>query len=147
MYYIFNIRWTSRRIEACYRSSSLTGTWESKIVLDSTLSGASGGVAQGGIVSTPDGTWYAMLFQDHGAVGRVPVLVPVIWADNWSIMGVNGAAPTTVTVPLASSAIKTALLTSDDFNETMLGLNWQWNHNPDNIAKNCWSRLLWGSSD
>ena len=35
------------------------------------------GVAQGGIVDTPDGEWYAMLFQDHGAVGRIPVLVPM----------------------------------------------------------------------
>jgi xylan 1,4-beta-xylosidase len=136
MYYIFNIRWTSRRIESCYRSSSLTGTWEGKIVLNSTLSGASGGVAQGGIFSTADGTWYAMLFQDHGAVGRAPVLVPVTWTNNWPIMGVNGAAPVTMTIPLSTSSIKTALLTSDDFNETKLGLNWQWNHNPDN---NNWS--------
>ena len=138
MYYIFIIRWpaNSRRIEACYRSSSLTGAWESKIVLDSTLSGASGGVAQGGVVSTADGYWYAMLFQDHGAVGRCPVLVPIAWTDNWPIMGVNGGAPVTMTIPLSPSSIKTALLISDDFNQTKLGLNWQWNHNPDN---NYWS--------
>jgi len=149
-YYIFNIRWTSRRIESCYRSSSLTGTWEGKVVLNSTLSGASGGVAQGGIFNTPDGAWYAMLFQDHGAVGRVPVLVPVTWTDNWPIMGVNGAAPSTLTIPLANSSIKTALLTSDDFNKMKLGLNWQWNHNPDNnnwslSARSGYLRLTTGS--
>ena len=30
------------------------------------------GVAQGGIVDTPEGDWYAVLFQDSGAVGRIP---------------------------------------------------------------------------
>jgi hypothetical protein len=136
MYYIFNIRWTERRIESCYRASNLAGAWEGKVVFNSTLSGASGGVAQGGVISTADGHWYAMLFQDHGAVGRVPVLVPVTWSNNWPVLGVNQAAPVTMTVPLAPSSFKTALLTSDDFNQTKPGLNWQWNHNPDN---NCWS--------
>ena len=31
------------------------------------------GVAQGGLIDTPDGKWYALLFQDNAAVGRVPV--------------------------------------------------------------------------
>jgi beta-xylosidase len=78
MYYIFNIRWTERRIESCYRASNLAGAWEGKVVFNSTLSGASGGVAQGGVISTADGHWYAMLFQDHGAVGRPRKVLRII---------------------------------------------------------------------
>lgn len=35
------------------------------------------GIAGGGFVDTPEGDWYSVLFQDRGAVGRMPVLVPV----------------------------------------------------------------------
>ncbi|HOA00151.1 glycoside hydrolase 43 family protein [Ruminococcus sp.] len=77
-YYIFIIAWPSGsgRTEYCYRSKDLLGTYESKVVLSSGVGSYGGGAAQGGIVDTPDGKWYGMLFQDHGAVGRIPVLVP-----------------------------------------------------------------------
>ena len=45
------------------------------------------GVAQGGLIDTPAGDWYALLFQDHGAVGRTPFLVPVKWEEGWPILG------------------------------------------------------------
>ena len=51
------------------------------------------GVAQGGVVDTPEGRWYAMLFQDHGAVGRMPVLVPVTWQDGLPMFGREGKVP------------------------------------------------------
>ncbi len=55
------------------------------------------GVAQGGLIDTPEGDWFALLFQDHGAVGRTPFLVPVKWEDGWPVMGVDGKVPTTLT--------------------------------------------------
>jgi beta-xylosidase len=137
MYYIFLIQWPSsghrRRIEWCYRSRNLLEGYEGKIVLDDDLGYHNKGVAQGGIFNTPDGSWYAMLFQDHDAVGRIPVLLPVTWTGGWPEMGVNGKAPQTPAVPLP--AAETApLVTSDEFNQKkdILGLQWQWNHNPDN---------------
>jgi beta-xylosidase len=140
IYYIFLIQWpksgTARRIEWCYRSKKLLKGYEGRIVLDDDMGYHNKGVAQGGIVDLPDGQWYAMLFQDHDAVGRIPVLVPVTWTDNWPIMGVNGKVPVEMKIPLTPSSKKTALLTSDDFDQTKPGLNWQWNHNPDNA---CWS--------
>jgi len=136
MYYVFLIRWPSggKRLEMCYRSSNLLSGYQSQVLLDDDLGYNNKGVAQGGIVSLPDGKWYGMLFQDHDSVGRIPVLVPVTWTNNWPVMGVNGKAPATMTIPLAPSGKKTALLTSDEFTQTQLGLNWQWNHNPNNSA-------------
>ncbi|OUM66339.1 glycoside hydrolase family 43 protein [Piromyces sp. E2] len=72
-YYIFIIAWPSGkgRIEICYRSRNLFGNYENKTVLDSGVGSYSSGVAQGGIVQTPDGKWYGLLFQDHGSGSRV----------------------------------------------------------------------------
>lgn len=135
-YYIFVIAWpsNSRRIELCYRSKELLGTYEGKTVLNSGLGTYGGGVAQGGIVDTPDGKWYGLLFQDHGSVGRIPVLVPVTWENDWPMMGVNGEAP--LKLELDSDYTGTQLAKDDDFtySSNALALEWQWNHNPDNTA-------------
>lgn len=135
-YYVFIIAWPngSGRIELCYRSKSLTGNFEGKTVLNSGLGTYGSGVAQGGIVDTPDGKWYALLFQDHGAVGRIPVLVPFKWENDWPVMGVNGKAPITLTVD--GDYKGTQMAKDDDFtyDANKLMLEWQWNHNPDNTA-------------
>lgn len=137
-YYVFVIAWPSGkpRIELCYRSRTLDGNWEGKTVLQSGLGTYGSGVAQGGVVSTPEGDWYALLFQDHGSVGRVPVLVPFTWENDWPVMGVDGKAPVTLTVPDGYRGTQMAV--SDDFSysSNKLNLLWQWNHNPDN---NAWS--------
>lgn len=66
-YYLFFISWPSgdQRTEWCYCSKSLTGEWEERRVFHN------GGIAQGGIIDTQNGDWYAMLFKDSGAVGRI----------------------------------------------------------------------------
>ncbi|HAG14881.1 MAG TPA: glycoside hydrolase family 43 [Ruminococcus sp.] len=144
-YYVFVIAWPSRsgRIELCYRSKSLTGTFEGQKVLDSGLGTYGSGVAQGGVIDTPDGDWYALLFQDHGSVGRVPVLVPFTWENDWPVMGKGGKAPVTLTVPDGYTG--TALAADDDFSYSAnkLGLLWQWNHNPDNSAWSVTDRPGW----
>lgn len=135
-YYIFVIAWpsNSKRIELCYRSKELLGTYEGKTILNSGLGTYGSGVAQGGIVDTPDGKWYGLLFQDHGSVGRIPVLVPVTWENNWPMMGVNGEVP--LTLEIDSDYAGTQLAKDDDFtySSNKLDLEWQWNHNPDNTA-------------
>ena len=143
-YYIFIIAWPSGtgRVEICYRSKSLTGNWENKTVLDSNLGSYNSGCAQGGIVETPDGKWYGLLFQDHGSVGRIPVLVPVTWQNDWPMMGVNGKAPLTLEL---GSGKGTDLAGDDSFDYTSndLALEWQWNHNPDNSAWSVTEREGW----
>ena len=137
-YYIFIIAWPSGsgRIEIAYRSRQLMGTYESKTILNSGVGSYSGGAAQGAIINTPSGQWYGFVFQDHGGVGRVPVITPMTWVDDWPIMGVNGKVP--VTIELEGTYTGNSMAKSDDFEytENKLALEWQWNHNPDN---NSWS--------
>lgn len=74
-----------------------------------------------------------MLFQDHEAVGRVPVLMPCRWVDGWPMLGdENGKVPPVMEKPIKGYEGKTELVVSDDFEDTKLDLTWQWNHNPDN---------------
>ena len=143
-YYVFNISWPSGKPRTQYvsRSKSLNGPWESRIVLQDNFEYI-GGVAQGSIIDTSDGKWYGLLFQDHGAVGRCPVLVPVNWIEGWPMMGTNGKVPKIMNKPMNTDEVKTIVKT-DEFDgvgsegtySSGLGLVWQWNHNPDN---NNWS--------
>ncbi|MBQ3027436.1 MAG: glycoside hydrolase 43 family protein, partial [Lachnospiraceae bacterium] len=148
-YYLFFIHWPRNglRTQACFYADSLQGEFIGGDVLSSDLDGIHSGVAQGGIVDTPEGDWYSVMFQDHGAVGRIPVLVPVTWENVFPVFGTDGTAPKQVTV----SAEKTGyeyepLLQSDDFkvpanlsNEDRARLYgsfgfksvWQFNHEPD----------------
>ena len=145
-YYIFGIAWPSGhgRLEFVYRSKSLTGNWEGKTILDSGVGSYGSGLAQGGIIETPDGKWYGLLFQDHGAVGRIPSLVPVTWQDGWPMMGVNGKAPVTLTFD-TDEFTGSSLACSDDFSYSSndLKLEWQWNHNPDNKSWSVTERDGW----
>ena len=135
-YYIFVIAWPSGsgRIELCYRSKDLLGTYEGKTILNSGVGTYGSGVAQGGIVDTPEGNWYGLLFQDHGSVGRIPVLVPVTWENGWPMMGVGGKVP--VTLEIDGGFTGTQLAKDDDFTYSAndLALEWQWNHNPDHTS-------------
>lgn len=162
-YYLIYIEWPSegnkRRREICYRSTELLGPYERKIILDDDMEFANQGVAQGGLLDDGAGNWYAMLFQDHFAVGRIPYLMPVTWEDNWPMIGIKGRVPREFEIELPwesedamsgdskgggmrfSDEQKYALVISDDFyyEEDKLALQWQWNHNPDNA--------LWSVTD
>ncbi|MDF2804555.1 MAG: glycoside hydrolase [Anaerocolumna sp.] len=139
MYYLLYIEWPrdghGRRREICYRANNLMGPYERKIIFDDDMGYRNKGIAQGAIFDTPEGNWYAMLFQDHDSVGRIPYILPVTWEDGWPIIGLEEKAPKEYYVPLAE-AETTPLVINDEFNEfnNKLSLNWQWNHNPDNTA-------------
>ncbi len=134
-YYLFNITWPrgGMRTVVIHRADKLTGPWEGRVALQDL------GVAQGGLIDKPDGTWYAYLFRDFGAVGRIPYLVPVKWQDGWPVFGVDGKVPEKLNLPANKSLIP-GMVASDEFSrkkgEAALPLVWQWNHNPDN---NLWS--------
>jgi beta-xylosidase len=130
-YYLFNITWPkgNMRTVVIHRADNISGPWEGKIGLQDL------GVAQGGLIDTPDGNWWAYLFRDYGSVGRVPYLVPVKWEHGWPVIGVHGTVPETLGLPTNNSLIP-GIVASDEFtrkkNEPALPLVWQWNHNPDN---------------
>ena len=121
-YYVFNIGWPAGhgRLEMCHRNKSLSSTgWESKIILEANFqnNGVSAGVAQGAVIDTPDGKWYGFMFQDHGAIGRTPVLTDCVWKDGWPMLGKDGDGKTVeakMTLPATGSSIK-SLVKSDEF--------------------------------
>lgn len=128
-YYVFNICWPSGggRTQICHRSKSIGGPYEGKVVLNNK------GVAQGSYVQMKDGSYMGVLFQDNGSVGRSPWLVPVTWQNDWPVYN-NNVAPSSFDMPNvpASNANGTGFVTSDDFSDEKMKLEWQWNHNPDN---------------
>lgn len=137
-YYLFNISWPrgGMRTVLIHRADKITGPWEGRVALQDL------GVAQGGLIDTPDGRWFAYLFRDFGGVGRIPYLVPVKWENGWPVLGENGKVPETLDLPANKSLIP-GIVASDDFTrkkgDAALPLVWQWNHNPDNA--------LWSVSD
>jgi beta-xylosidase len=130
-YYLFNITWPKggMRTVVVHRADIITGPYEGKLVFQDL------GVAQGGMVDTPQGNWYAYLFRDYGSVGRIPYIVPMKWEDGWPVIGVDGKVPEALNLP-ASKGLIPGIVSSDEFSrrkgERALPLVWQWNHNPDN---------------
>ena len=117
------------RRQVCYRADDIRGPYEKKVILESDFGGFPY-VGQGTIVDGPDGRWYGVIFQDRGAVGRVPLLMPCRWVDGWPLLGDDdGHVP--ATMPLAAAGCPdTPLVSSDDFGSPRLDVRWQWNHNP-----------------
>ncbi len=94
-YYLFNITWPRGGIRTVlvHRADTITGPYEGRLALQDK------GVAQGGLIDTPDGKWFSYLFRDYGSVGRIPYLVPVKWEDGWPILGEDGKVPDTLDLP------------------------------------------------
>jgi len=130
-YYLFNITWPrgGMRTVVVHRADKITGPYQGKLALQDR------GIAQGGLIDTPDGNWYAYLFRDYGAVGRIPYLAPVKWEEGWPVIGNDGKVPDKLDLPPGNGLIP-GIVSSDDFKrkkgEPDLPLVWQWNHNPDN---------------
>ena len=131
-YYLMNIgsprsRWS--RSVLIHRADKITGPYEGRVGLEDQ------GVAQGCLIDTPEGKWYAMLFQDNGSVGRSPWLVPVTWEDDWPVFGIDGKAPRVTDIEDTQKLLDSNIVASDEFDRApgaALPLAWQWNHNPDN---------------
>lgn len=142
-YYLFVLHWPkagmARRTQMCFAADSLDGEFRGGVVLDDDRGYFNQGVAQGGIVDTPDGKWYSILFQDSGAVGRIPVLVPVEWKEGFPVFGIRGKVPAKVSTSSSRPYYPyEPLYTSDDFHyaadetgHARLKKQWQWNHEPN----------------
>lgn len=125
-YYIFMIQGQAwQRQEIVWRSKELFTNqgWECRKIFAGNIVNSDGvdvmpstGAAQGGIVDTPEGDCYAILFQDYGAVGRIPVMIPVVWdEEGWPVLG-NGGKSVAETMPKpAQGKGIISIVENDDF--------------------------------
>lgn len=127
-FYLFLIQWpksgTARRLQWCYRSKNLTGPYEGKVILDEDMGFFNNGIAQGGIFHFK-GEDYCMLFQDRGAIGRVPILFRLKWEEDWPVLKTENIVQNDWNNCKLSKGFEAESKSSH------LGLEWQWNHIPD----------------
>jgi beta-xylosidase len=122
--------------QAVLRSRNIDGPYEFRTVLAKGTTTVQA-PHQGGYVETPSGEGWFLHFNHTGAYGRILHLQPVRWENDWPIMGelLPGAE---IGQPVESHAMPhvgkvfPAVFpqTSDEFTQSRLGLQWEWNHNP-----------------
>ncbi|MBQ8554391.1 MAG: family 43 glycosylhydrolase [Clostridia bacterium] len=129
-YYLFCIHWAKGGMRAmgCFRAHSLEDDFTGGAFMELDLDDRHAGVAQGGPLQAADGTWVLLLFQDHGAVGRIPVVVPFRWEDSWPVVE---SIPKQLELPSFRPGYEYApLYTRHDLGPYPLSPLWQWNHEP-----------------
>jgi beta-xylosidase len=133
-YHFFSEVKPEGRVATMERAKSLEGPWEIR-QLQHVNKAVDKEPNQGGIVQTPSGDWYFVTHQGTGDwEGRAGVLLPVTWIDGWPIIGKPGVDGIGNMVwsgpmPIAGSA-PTALWASDDFHESALRPEWEWQYQP-----------------
>ncbi len=121
------------------RSKDIYGPYEKRVVLEQGSTDVNG-PHQGSWVELENGEAWFYHFQQINGYGRVLWLEPAAWGDDgWPVMGQdydgNGIGEPVRVVPkptIAGNHPITVPASSDEFNDTTLGLQWLWNHNPDN---------------
>lgn len=132
-YYIYSTYGGTEGSQTIFRSTSPMGTYTE--CSERLMKGQN--IHQGGLVDTQTGEWWTILFKDAGAIGRIPYLEPVTWTDGWPTIGNDGIDVSKNSTPYQKPNVgqaypKKVLPTNDTFTELSLGMQWQWNHNPDN---------------
>ncbi len=118
------------------RSKNVYGPYERKVVMDQGSTSING-PHQGAWVTTASGEDWFLHFQDKGVYGRVVHLQPMVWKNDWPVIGIDKdgdgkGEPVSIykkpnvgiTYPIQTPA------ESDEFNTNTLGLQWQWMANP-----------------
>lgn len=144
--------------QVALRSRSIRGPYDQRVVLSQGTS-ALEGPHQGGWVETPSGEGWFVHFNSTGAFGRITYLEPLTWRDDWPVIGAlipgtHGGQPvTTHAMPDTGVApTRDRLQASDGFDAPRLGVQWEWNHNPDPArwsltARPGFLRLIAGRAD
>ena len=116
------------------RSRSPLGPYEQKIVLHQGNTRVNG-PHQGAWVTTPQGKDWFFHFQDDGVYGRILHLQPMTWCADWPFIGQEqngdgiGEPVESWPLPLPGVNAPYALAADDDFAHG-LGIQWQWQGNP-----------------
>ncbi|MCG9972882.1 glycoside hydrolase family 43 protein [Christiangramia crocea] len=119
------------------RSKNIYGPYEEKVVLEQGSTDING-PHQGAWVETPEGEDWFYHFQDVEAYGRIVHLQPMSWENDWPVMGEdkdgNGIGEPVKTYKKPDVGKDYPVVTpveSTEFEEDSLGLQWQWQANPD----------------
>ncbi len=119
------------------KSKHVYGPYERKIVLEQGKTNVNG-PHQGAWVNTTTGEDWFLHFQEIDPYGRLVHLQPMVWKNDWPVIGEDKDGdgigwPVSVyrkpnvgkSYPIATPA------ESDEFNSHQLGLQWQWQANPE----------------
>lgn len=149
--------------QSCLRARSPYGPYEYKVVMHQGNTPVKG-PHQGGWVTSPDGKDWFVHFQDVGELGRIIHLQPMCFLDGWPFIGQDqdgdGIGEPVEEWRMPSKGMpKYAICQSDDFSGKTLGLQWQWQANPNiefysleenpgHLRLRCWNNqsrenLLW----
>ena len=129
------------------RARNIYGPYERRVVLEQGSTNVNG-PHQGALVDTPQGEWWFYHFQETPVLGRVVHLQPVRWQDDWPLMGVDldgngiGEPVHQWRKPVNKGSVP-MIQTDDDFSGPSLGLQWQWNHNPNDTHWSISERKGW----
>ncbi len=130
--------------QAVFRSKNIFGPYEEKMLVEKIINNQPNTVHQGALVDTQEGEWWTILQEDLGCLGRMPNLQPVKWEDGWPVVGINGVPVTFYAKPNVGTCVpRVPLPTNDNFRSYPLGMQWQWNHNPDDGAWTLFERPGW----
>jgi beta-xylosidase len=118
------------------RSKNVYGPYEEKIVMaqGNTIIN---GPHQGAWVATQTGEDWFIHFQDKEAYGRIVHLQPMIWKNDWPVIGSDldgdGIGEPVLSYKKPNVGQSYPIVTppeGDEFNGSTLGLQWQWHANP-----------------
>lgn len=121
--------------QSCLRAENIYGPYEYKVVMHQGNTDVND-PHQGGWVTTPDGKDWFIHFQDVVELGRITHLQPMCFCDGWPFIGQdqNGdgiGEPVTSWVIPEEDMPRYEIVQSDDFASEILGLQWQWQANPN----------------
>ncbi|MGB8703770.1 MAG: glycoside hydrolase 43 family protein, partial [Gillisia sp.] len=123
------------------RSKNIYGPYRSKVVLEQGSTNING-PHQGAWIETPEGDSWFYHFRDLEAYGRVVYLEPMKWEDNWPVIGKdfdgNGVGEPVETFRKPQVNANSSMMTpqeTDEFDSDSIGLQWQWNANPEVVWK------------
>lgn len=119
------------------RSKNIYGPYERKVVMDKGNTSINGSHQGAWVTTTTKEDWF-LHFQDKGAYGRVVHLQPMKWINDWPVIGNDedndGKGEPVLQYKKPNTGKSFPIITpqeSDEFNTTTLGLQWQWQANPD----------------
>jgi beta-xylosidase len=118
------------------RSKNVYGPYVARVVLAQGQTRING-PHQGAWVETQTGESWFIHFQDKGAYGRVVHLEPMKWINDWPVIGGDpdgdGTGEPVMRYRKPNAGANHSIQTpaeSDEFGDNRIGLQWQWQANP-----------------